>query len=255
MLVRLNRTCRSGVSPGIPLRTDDLWPIDSLGLHVLTSTVKGAFPLRRLKAWNPKATDTHINICIHALNTHRALHYWLSKSKRLCCFVLTLMVFLSTLLNFHRVTKSGTALLINARSSDLRWESLVSKFRVVKIGIISLRDALSTSNRHIMKAFIRNLGGLVVQGEWECVCMCVCVLAAWYAWEYTAMFVYMHVCVAWFGTLSHQGHCIWATNKFHLPSLFSLTGYFSFCSSLLLFLSPLYHLHSANKYLLTKLSI
>lgn len=107
----------------------------------------------------------------------------------LLCFVLTLMVFLSTLLNFHRVTKSGTALLINARSSDLRWESLVSKFRVVKIGIISLRDPLSTSNRHIMKAFIRNLGGLVVQGEWECVYVCLC------CGSMICMRAHSHVCV------------------------------------------------------------
>lgn len=36
----------------------------------------------------------------------------------------------------------------------------MSEFRVVKIGIISLRDTLSSSHIHIMKAFIRNLGGL-----------------------------------------------------------------------------------------------
>lgn len=42
---------------------------------------------------------------------------------------------------------------------------MVSEFRVVEIGIISLRDTLSSGHIHIMKAFIRNLGGLVVQGE------------------------------------------------------------------------------------------
>ncbi len=41
----------------------------------------------------------------------------------------------------------------------------MSEFRVVEIGIISLRDALSSGRIHIMKAFIRNLGGSVVQGE------------------------------------------------------------------------------------------
>lgn len=37
----------------------------------------------------------------------------------------------------------------------------MSEFRVVEIGIISLRDALSSGRVGIMKAFIRNLGGLV----------------------------------------------------------------------------------------------
>lgn len=39
---------------------------------------------------------------------------------------------------------------------------MVSEFRVGEIGIISVRDALSSGHIHIMKAFIRNLRGLVV---------------------------------------------------------------------------------------------
>ena len=46
----------------------------------------------------------------------------------------------------------------------------MSKFRVVKIGIISLLDTLSSSHIHIMKAFFKSLGSLVVQGERACLC-------------------------------------------------------------------------------------
>lgn len=40
------------------------------------------------------------------------------------------------------------------------------------MGIISLEDSLSSGRIRIMKAFIRNLEGLVMQGV--CVCVCVC---------------------------------------------------------------------------------
>lgn len=148
------------------------------------------------------------------------------------------MVFLWTLLHFHRVTKSGTALLINARSSDLGWESLVSKFRVVEIGIISLWDSLSTSNIHIMKTFIRNLGGLVVQGEWECVRLCVCVVAAWYMRVHSHACVYACVCsFVWYSFSS--GSLYFSTKQvLTAKSVFSHRK-FSFPSAFLLCLSPL----------------
>lgn len=78
-----------------------------------------------------------------------------------------------------------------------------------------------------MKAFIRNLGGLVVQGVWACACMCICVVAAWYAWQHTPVLVCMYLFVVLFDILSHQGYCIWQqTTSFIHITLFSLTRMF-----------------------------
>lgn len=60
----------------------------------------------------------------------------------------------------------------------------MSEFRVVEIGIISLRDALSGGHIRIMKAFIRNLGGLGVRRKRMCcgsmICTHACVRVAFY---------------------------------------------------------------------------
>ena len=112
----------------------------------------------------------------------------------------------------------------------------MSEFRVVEIGIISLRDGLSSGRVGIMKAFIRNLGGLVVRGEWAHVWVRT------HACVYAALFIWL--CPP---PLSHQGYFIWQQGtSFIRTSLVSIT---CLQNVLFVFLSfhflirPLYQLH------------